>query len=277
MKRVFFIALFLILTGVTSFGQQGEGKLDPRKQKIADELQYIQDHTNWGNPEEAQKAFIRMGKLAEQSDNDKSIPTEKFPIDTTKQKVLEMGAEEAGLLAQEIGSDFKNEDGTGEISDEYYQETTFLMIDLENPKPGLTLDKVKSLSKIETLFIAGTESGVEINLDSLFVHLEGKPLTELFLVRNYSGTKTIPESIGKLTGLKKLGLYANEIADLPNSIKNLTDLEELYLDVNPIEKLPASVGQLKSLKMLGIVKTGISPEEQSLIQKMIPNCQILSK
>jgi Leucine-rich repeat (LRR) protein len=127
------------------------------------------------------------------------------------------------------------------------------------------------------LFISGTKSGVEIDLNSLFIQLADKPVTELYLVRNYAGTRTIPESIGNLTKLKKLALYGNQISTLPGSIQNLTGLEELYVDLNPIERLPDDIGRLKNLKMLGVAKTGINESEKSRIQKLVPNCKILIK
>jgi Leucine-rich repeat (LRR) protein len=64
---------------------------------------------------------------------------------------------------------------------------------------------------------------------------------------------------------------------LPGSIQNLINLEELYVDLNPIEILPEGINRLKNLKMLGIAKTGISESERSRIQKLVPNCKILTK
>jgi len=81
----------------------------------------------------------------------------------------------------------------------------------------------------------------------------------------------------KLTKLKKLGLYNNEIHVLSNSISGLNELEELYIDLNPIEKLPEGIDRLKNLKIIGIAKTGINENERSRLQKLIPNCKILSE
>jgi len=48
----------------------------------------------------------------------------------------------------------------------------------------------------------------------------------------------IPESIGKLTSLKELNLSHNNIQDIPLSIKFLKDLEKLNLKHNSIQKIP---------------------------------------
>ena len=276
MKTILFI-LLLLISGFTSFAQQEDENLTPLQKRIEKEMQQIQKTTNWSDEEESRKATIKIGELMQQYDRAEGIESDTFPIDTTRQPKTVIGAEMAEQVSKEIIGYIEKEDEIGEVSDEYYQEATFLMIDMENPKPGLSLPDVKKFSNIEVLFVKGTKAGVEINLDSLFVYLEGKPLTELYLVRNYSGTKTIPESIGKLSKLKKLGLYANEINALPAAIQNLSNLEVLYVDLNPISSLPSGISTLRNLKMLGIAKTGIDKEEQSRIQKLVPNCKILIK
>lgn len=278
--KALWILFVLLITGFTSFSQEENDKPTPLLQKIEAEVQQIRDKTNWSNQEEANKALVRIQKLMDEVDkaNGKSANSNNgFPADTIIQSKTTIGSEMAEIITNEIISDFANDEGANEISNEFYQETSLLMIDLGNPKPGLSLADVNKFSNLQVLFINGTKSGAEINLDSLFIQLEDKPITELYLVRNYSGTKLIPESIGKLSKLNKLGLYSNEIASLPISIQNLTELEELYVDLNPVEKLPAEIVKLKKLKMLGIAKTGIGAEEQARIQKLVPNCKILTK
>lgn len=233
--------------------------------------------TNWDDPEEARQARIKLGNIFQQIDKDAGIATNEFPLDTTLQAPIVIGAEMAEQLTNEILRDFEMAEEVGEISDEYYKETTFLVIDLEKPEPGFTLADLDKFPNLQILFIKGTKTGTEIDLGSLIDLLVDKQITELYLVRNYAGTRIIPENIGNLTKLKKLALYGNQISSLPESIQNLTGLEELYVDLNPIEKLPEGLNRLKDLKLLGIAKTGINESERSRIQKLVPNCKILIK
>jgi len=276
MRKLIFLFLIFFF-GVASYGQQEEEKPTPQQLKTAEETERIMKSTNWDDPEEARQARIKLGNIFQQIDKDAGVATNEFPLDTTLQAPIVIGAEMAEQLTNEILRDFEMEEEVGEISDEFYKETTFLMIDLENTVPGFTLADLHNFPNVQVLFINGTKSGVEIDLNSLFIQLADKPLTDLYLVRNYAGTRTIPESIGNLTKLKKLALYGNQISSLPGSIQNLTNLEELYVDLNPIEKLPEGINQLKNLKMLGIAKTGISESERARIQKFVPDCKILIK
>jgi Leucine-rich repeat (LRR) protein len=274
--RILLFLLFLVLFGFKSFSQEEE-KPTQHQQKVADEAQKIKDNTDWSNPEETRKAMIKLGKLMQELDKEAGIATNEFPLDTTLQAPIVIGAEMAEQLTNEILRDFEMAEVVGEISDEHYIETTFLVIDMEKPKPGFTLADLKNYQNVQVLFISGTKTGVEIDLNSLFMQLADKPITELYLVRNYAGTRIIPESIGTLTNLKKLALYGNQISSLPGSIQNLAGLEELYVDLNPIERFPDDIARLKNLRMLGIAKTGISESERSHIQKLVPNCKILTK
>jgi Leucine-rich repeat (LRR) protein len=275
MKKLLLL-LMLVCCGFASFSQEEE-KPTLIQQKVADEAQKIKDNTDWNNPEETRKAMIKLGKLMQELDKEAGIATNEFPLDTTLRAPIVLGAEIAEQLSNEILRDFEMEEEKGDISFEFYKETTFLAIDLENQELGLSLADLKKFPNLQVLFIKGTKSGIEINLDSLFFKLSDKPIMELYLVRNYAGTRTIPESIGNLNTLKKLALYGNQISLLPGSIQNLINLEELYVDLNPIEILPEGINRLKNLKMLGIAKTGISESERSRIQKLVPNCKILTK
>ncbi|MDO9253996.1 MAG: hypothetical protein Q7U54_00685 [Bacteroidales bacterium] len=272
------ILLFLIVfCGLACYAQQEEEKPTPQQQRSAEETERLMKSTNWDDPEEARQARIKLGNLFQQIDKDAGIATNEFPLDTTLQAPIVIGAEMAEQLTNEILRDFEMDEDVNEISDEFYEETTFLAIDLANPEPGLSLADLNKFPNLQVLFIKGTKSGAEIDLDSLFFKLADKPITELYLLRNYSGTRSVPESIGNLTKLKKLALYGNQISTLPGSIQNLTGLEELYVDLNPIERLPDDIGRLKNLKLLGIAKTGISESEKSRIQKLVPDCNILTK
>jgi Leucine-rich repeat (LRR) protein len=276
MKKL--ILLFLILFfGVASYGQQEEEKPTQQQLKTAEEYEGIMKNTNWDDPEEARQARIKLGAIYQQIDKEAGITTNEYPVDTTLQAPIVIGAEMAAQITNEILNDFAKEEEEGAVSDDFYKETTFLVIDLEKPEQGFTIADLKNFPNLQIVFIKGTKTGVEIDLNSLFMQLSDKPVTELYLVRNYAGTRSIPESIGNLTKLKKLALYGNQISSLPGSIQNLTGLEELYVDLNPIERLPEGIARLKSLKLLGMAKTGINESEKSRIQKLVPNCKILSE
>ena len=61
---------------------------------------------------------------------------------------------------------------------------------------------------------------------------------------------SLPESICKLTHLKKLDLDNHDLPMLPENFGNLTSLEILYLNENKISSLPESFGNLSSLRKL---------------------------
>lgn len=275
--RLLFFVLHMVFCGFVSFGQQKEEKPTQQQLKTAEETEKIMKSTNWDDPEEARKARIKLGNIFQQIDKDEGVAINEFPLDTTLQTPIVFGAEVAEQLTNEILNDFAMEEEGGAVSNEYNMETTCLAIDMENLVPGFTLASLESFPNLQIIYIKGTKTGTEIDLGSLIGLLADKPVTGLYLVRNYAGTHTIPESIGKLTKLKRLALYGNQISSLPDSIQNLTGLEELYVDLNPIERLPDGINQLKNLKLLGIAKTGINENEKSRIQKLLPNCKILIK
>jgi Leucine-rich repeat (LRR) protein len=53
--------------------------------------------------------------------------------------------------------------------------------------------------------------------------------------------KSLPESIGQLTNLRRITLFINELESLPESIGQLTNLEDLFLmGLNRSDSLPNS-------------------------------------
>jgi hypothetical protein len=181
-----------------------------------------------------------------------------------------------GLMA-EIRDEL-NEDDTTSTTYEFMQELPFLLINLDHPDPRyLTENGFELPAKLDLLFISGNGKSVPVDLISLFTTLSSKNIRDLYLTKDEEGISEIPEAIGSLHNLRKLGLYGNSITQLPDSIGELNQLEVLYLDGNPIQELPETISGLKELKILGIVGTQISAEEQSRIQKQLPNCKILVK
>ncbi len=66
-----------------------------------------------------------------------------------------------------------------------------------------------------------------------------------------SFTGAIPPELGKLTKLKRLYLYNNNLTGpIPPELGNLTNLEELALQHNDLTGIPPELGNLSSLKLL---------------------------
>lgn len=268
MKELFFLFLFL-LNAIGSFGQDTP---TPTQLKITKEIQQIKDNTNWNNAEETRKAMLQIDKLMEEIDKDAGQPVTH--IDTTlKEKSIVMGQDMADKLAADIIKELEID--TTYVSSDYINALSVLIIDLNAPDPRYPLESIGDFVNLHTLVISG--NGSPIDLETLFNKLEDKSITELLIVHNGNGTNTIPENLGKLIHLEKLGLYGNSITALPASIKTLTNLQVLYIDVNPIAKLPLYIESLQNLKELGIAKTGIGAEEMARIKKLIPNCKLLTE
>ena len=78
----------------------------------------------------------------------------------------------------------------------------------------------------------------------------------LNIIRKYNNPNNdyirIPESIGKLTSLKKLVLARNNLKFIPKSIRNLNVLLELDLSHNQFQKIPQVLKYLVSLEKLNM-------------------------
>ncbi|TFF97630.1 MAG: leucine-rich repeat domain-containing protein [Promethearchaeota archaeon] len=94
-----------------------------------------------------------------------------------------------------------------------------------------------------------------------------------YLNLNKNKLKLIPDSIGKLTSLKELKLDLNLLESIPDSIGNLKLLEELDLGDNKLHSLPTSVGKLLSLKKLSVDHNPIRVLPKEILQ--IPSLKIV--
>ncbi len=76
------------------------------------------------------------------------------------------------------------------------------------------------------------------------------------------GLQTLPESLGQLTYLTKLGLGNNQLTTLPSFIRKLKRLEALDLSNNQLTVLPPFFTELSQLKYLDLLNTQLttSPE-----------------
>ncbi|HHE05653.1 MAG TPA: leucine-rich repeat domain-containing protein, partial [Epsilonproteobacteria bacterium] len=71
----------------------------------------------------------------------------------------------------------------------------------------------------------------------------------------------IPESIGRLVGLKQLDIEGNKIIDLPDSMANLSELNTLYIEGNPLSESARKVVEVLHPEICDInMITGITIE-----------------
>ena len=75
---------------------------------------------------------------------------------------------------------------------------------------------------------------------------------------NGRGITSLPQAIGKLTNLRELYLYDNELRSLPPEVGNLTNLKVLDLGGNQLGSLPIEFGKLTNLTKLWLYKNQIS-------------------
>ena len=83
------------------------------------------------------------------------------------------------------------------------------------------------------------------------VTMENGRVVKLVL-EDFALTGPVPAAIGRLSALRHLNLYCNELMSLPAEIGQLTSLVELYLEAIQLTSLPAEIGQLTSLERLDL-------------------------
>ncbi|XP_039169518.1 disease resistance protein RPV1 [Eucalyptus grandis] len=120
---------------------------------------------------------------------------------------------------------------------------------------SFVFDSLKSLSKLE---INGTQLRKLHHSIGEMTHMEYLSLDNCSLLR------TLPDSIGDLTLLRRMSLYKTPIKKLPNSIGGLESLLELYLSDTKIRKIPTSIESLKKLRKISLSKTPIEKLPNSI-------------
>ena len=88
--------------------------------------------------------------------------------------------------------------------------------------------------------------------------------------------QSIPKEIGKLKNLKSLFLSNNQLQTLPAEIGNLINLGELYLNNNQFQSLPKGIDKLSNLRKLNIRNNKIPTKEIAHLQRILPNCKIIT-
>ena len=92
--------------------------------------------------------------------------------------------------------------------------------------------------------------------------------TELYLL--FNNLSNIPAlAFGKLTGLKYLYLYNNNLTSIPDSIGKLSQLKILNLSHNNLTNIPDSIGNLSGLKYLYLGYNNLSKQEKEKIKRLL--------
>ena len=84
------------------------------------------------------------------------------------------------------------------------------------------------------------------------VTMEDGRVVKLELMPEFYLTGAVPAAIGRLSALRHLNLFNNELTSLPAEIGQLTSLVELDLSANQLTSLPAEIGQLTSLRVFDL-------------------------
>ena len=84
----------------------------------------------------------------------------------------------------------------------------------------------------------------------------------------------LPKNIGKLQNVSYMVLENNQLTSLPASIAQMQELSDLSLAANKFTSLPQVLTECKSLENLDLSENPISTNQQSIIRKQLPHCQI---
>jgi hypothetical protein len=291
----FFIICLLLLFGCAAFSQAKQKSADELKKEMAE----IRRNTNWSNESEANKSQAKIEELSKQLmiirkmeqqqqagatvDSAKLNEEAEYKMGLWKQMMAAVDQGESGdiLLAkplrEKIVEAYKNDESPKVKNPEYFEEQTFLCIDMSVPTIQRIIDQMENFKSIKALMITCSKEPVSVDLEDLLARAKNYPLEQLHIINFKQYVNDIPDEIGQFQGLKVLTLLNNNIDQLPASIVQLGDLKKLYVDINPISTLMPSISSLNMLDTLGIAKTQISESEIGQIKALLPNCKILDK
>jgi hypothetical protein len=292
MKNVFLLLAYLLLS-VAVAGQ----KANLTTTRIRQEMAGIRQNTNWNDPVAAKSANARIQELSKQllmtgnqntqtqntdnneySDENEELVKMKTDITTQILKAVATGEGDAFLakpLREEIVEEYKDEESPIVKSQLFFDEITYLVIDMSLPTIRRTIDQMRSYKSIKPLIITGGRDGTPVNLSDLLLRASAYPLERLYIINFKQYVNSLPQQISKFKKLSILALYNNNISKLPDLSEIRSSLDTLYVDLNPISTLYPALGSLTDLKKLGIVKTAVSEAEIEKIKQQLPKCQII--
>ena len=291
----FLIICLLLLFGCAAFSQAKQKSADELKKEMAE----IRRNTNWSNESESNKSQAKIEELSKQLmiirkmeqqqqagatvDSAKLNEEAEYKMGLWKQMMAAVDQGESGdiLLAkplrEKIVEAYKNDESPKVKNPAYFEEQTFLCIDMSIPTIQRIVDQMENFKSIKALMITCSKEPVSVDLEDLLARAKNYPLEQLHILNFSQYVNDIPDEIGQFQGLKVLTLLNNNIDQLPASIVQLGDLQKLYVDINPISTLLPSISSLKMLDTLGVAKTQISESEIGQIKALLPYCKILDK
>lgn len=294
MNRFLIICLLLLLSYV-AYSQAKQKSADELKKEMAQ----IRQNTNWSNETEANKSQAKIEELSKQLmiirkaeqqqqagvavDSAKLNEEAEYKMGLWKQMMAAVDQGESGdiLLAkplrEKIVEAYKNDESPKIKNPEYFEEQTFLCIDMSVPTIQRIIEQMENFKSIKALMITCSKEPVAVDLEDLLARAKNYPLEQLHIINFRQYVNDIPDEIGQFQGLKVVTLLNNNIDQLPGSIVQLGDLQKLYVDLNPISTLMPAISSLNMLDTLGIAKTQISESEIGQIKALLPNCKILDK
>jgi Leucine-rich repeat (LRR) protein len=289
------LCFILILCCIRTFAQN-----KPKSAaEIRKEMAEIRRNTDWSNSakaaesqkkiEELSKQLMVAGKAQQQQasgvepDSARLKAEAEYKMQLWHQMMEGVAQGEEGdiLLAKPIRDQiveaYKNDESPKIKNPEYYQEQTYLCIDLSVPTIQRIIDQMENFKGIKILLITCSKNPVQVDLEDLLRKARGYPLEQLYIINFKQFVTSIPASLGQFSALKTLSLINNAINEMPAELEQLKSLEKLYVDINPVSTLLPVVTSLDHLDTLGVAKTNISENEIGQIQSLLPHCNILLK
>lgn len=292
LKKLFIILLTMLLSCAT-YAQNQPKTAEQLKKEMAE----IRRNTNWSDEaaanksqakiEELSKQLMMVNKMNQQQAAGAKVDTAKIQEEaeykmslwSQMMKSVDQGESGDRLLAKpvrdKIVEAYKDDESPKVKNPQYYEEQTFLCIDMSVPTIQRIIDQMENFKSIKALLITCSKGPVKVDLDDLLARARNYPLEQLHIINFQGYVSSVPASIEQFPNLKYLSLYNNAISELPASVAGLSSLQTLYLDMNPVNSLLPVVGSLNQLKKLGIAKTSISESEIEQIKALLPNCEIL--
>lgn len=294
MNRFLIICLLLLLS-CAAYSQAKQKSADELKKEMAQ----IRQNTDWGNETEAKKSQAKIEELSKQLmiirkaeqqqqagiavDSAKLNEEAEYKMGLWRQMMAAVDQGESGdiLLAkplrEKIVEAYKNDESPKVKNPLYFEEQTFLCIDMSVPTIQRIIEQMENFKSIKALMITCSKEPTPVDLNDLISRAKNYPLEQLHIINFKQFVNNIPDEIGQFNELKVLTLFNNNIDQLPASMAQLGNLKKLYVDINPVTSLMPAINSLNKLDTLGIAKTQISVSEIEQIKALLPNCNILVK